>query len=148
MKRKHVFQTVLVVFIVLIMANSVFAKTNVVTGRFNSKGWTNYTTVYTEGKTILNFYINSPVKIKICTFDRMGWWTSGKYDIQIKLPSGQLYTYYNIASGKVLTLKRGYWKYEIRIRRHSFPNDIWGTDFMNLGKCYYWSVDAIKNCSF
>ncbi len=119
------------------------------TGRFNNGGesWTGWT--YVEAKSGKNWrgqkYYKTP-KVKICTFNSMGWRSGGTMSVQVYSTSGAYVGTYKVKSGDKIKLNGGYSGYKIRIKRYVFNK--FAKDFDNTGKCVMWSIDASKNCYF
>lgn len=115
------------------------------TGYFNGySNWTGYTYVYSNN-------IKKKSKVKICTFDQMGWRSGGNIDIKVYSPSGKcIKSLTDIDTSYTLSLPKGYSYYKIKIKPHNYGNSIWGQgkNFTNRGACVMWSIDAKSNCSF
>ncbi|MBR4101443.1 MAG: hypothetical protein IKK51_06170 [Oscillospiraceae bacterium] len=118
-------------------------------GYFNNGGtsWTGWT--YIKANTGRNWrgqtYYKTP-KVKMCTFDGMGWKSGGTMSVQVYSTSGAYVGTYTVNSGSKLTLKGGYSGYKIRIKRQMYNST--AKNFINAGKCIMWSIDASKNCYF
>ncbi|MBR6622297.1 MAG: hypothetical protein IKK91_00115 [Ruminococcus sp.] len=115
------------------------------TGYFNGYDyWTGYTYVYSKNT-------NKKAKVKICTFDNMGWRSGGNIDIKVYSPNGScIKSLTDIDTSYTLTLPKGYSYYKIKIKPHRYSNSIWGQgeNFLNMGRCVMWSMDAKSNCTF
>lgn len=132
------------------------------TGRFNGTSYTSKVRVYAryKGWQYGRGYIYYIPKIKVCTFDALGWKSSGKYDIAFcpgKSVNGFRNTRWYVCSNK----ESGHYfeqtqfgnqlpYYDVMIKRHYFGSSGWWDtrDFDNAGKCVYWSIDATRNCYF
>lgn len=115
---------------------------SVVRGRFNGSDWTGETTIYSSNT-------KKKVKIKLCTFDAMGWRTSGKVDIEVRSGNKTVYSNYKgLKSVAYITLPKGYSSYKIKIRPHKYGSGWFAgaNNFENIGKCNMWSIDSKTNC--
>ncbi len=118
-------------------------------GYFNNGGasWTGWT--YIRATTGRNWrgqtYYKTP-KVKMCTFDLMGWRSGGTMSVEVYSTSGRYVGTYKVSSGSKLTLKGGYSGYKIRIKRYMYNSA--ARNFTNTGKCVMWSIDASNNCYF
>lgn len=115
------------------------------TGNFNGyNNWTWYTYVYSKNT-------KKKATVKICTFDQMGWRSGGNIDIKVYSPNGNcIKTLTDIDTSYTLVLPKGYSYYKIKIKPHKYGNSIWGQgeNFLNMGRCVMWSMDAKSNCTF
>ena len=142
----------------LIMSITVFTGTiissqaavAVKTGRFG-KG---YTTVYLnrDKKGRLQ-----DAKIKVCSFDLSGKKTNAKLHITLRTTTGKWICEFDKTSGNKLKLGKDHSAYRVYISpkieqssKDSFFSAInnQSKDFINSGKCVYWSIDASSNCHF
>ena len=135
------------------------AATDVRRGRFNNNGcsWTGYTYIYaTQGRNWRGQWYNKTPKVKLCTFDAMGWRSGGTMLVEVCTSYGKYIGTYKVKSGSKLTLPGGYSGYKIRIARYIFNYGNSSTarirasadNFSNSGACQMWSIDASTNCYF
>ncbi len=124
-------------------------------GRFqspNSNKWTGWTYINaTQGKKWNGKKYYKKPKIKICTFDLMGWRSGGTIDVQVYTSSGKFVKTYNkLQTAAYITLPGSYSGYKVRVRAHNYGSGIIGAGrtFENDGRCVYWSIDATSNCYF
>ena len=112
------------------------------TGRFDS-GYTagNYTTVH------LNTNVGSG-KIRIYTYDMLGYGTDGKVHITLRDWKGNWICEFDAKSGDTLNLGDDYGEYRVYIAKKKYPNTLTGNadDFENCGKCCNWGIECISKC--
>lgn len=112
------------------------AANGVVRGCFNGYNWTGTITVHSNNT-------RKVCKIKICTFDAAGRGNYGNFDYVVYGDGRYIGTYNNKSRG-TFTLPKGYSTYTVKLRIHASWNP--GTNFINMGKCVYWSIDGGSNC--
>jgi len=117
------------------------------TGNFDS-GYTarGYTTVWLDKDSKGNCKTG---KIKIYTYNSVtGWQTSGEVHVTLKTTSGAWICEFDSSSDSTLTLGSNYPAYRVYIAKKSYPNTVKGRgdDFVNVGKCGYWAINATSNC--
>ncbi len=110
------------------------------TGRFDS-GYTakGYTTVYLTKK---NGKLQNG-KIKVFTYDMMGWKSKAKLHIVLRTTGGRWICEFDTTSGSTLKLGNDHAAYRVYIAPKKLKNS--GDDFVNLGKCCYWAIHCTSN---
>lgn len=112
------------------------------TGNFDS-GYTaqNYTTV-TLNKNA------GTAKIKITTYDMLGWKSGGQMHVTLRSDTGAWIWEGDISSGTTLNLGNDHSSYRVYIAKKRYSDNIIGNSdsFINTGKCVSWSIQCTKNC--
>lgn len=109
---------------------------SVIRGCFNGSNWTGFVNVYSSNT-------RKTKKIKLCTFDMIGWRSNGTIDIQVYSGNKCIYSKYKVQTVANLYLPKGYSSYKVRIRPHNYGSGWFakGRNFENTGKCVMWSID-------
>jgi len=116
------------------------------TGNFDS-GYTakGYTTVYLDKDSKGKYKTG---KIKIYTYDQLGKSSGGKVHVTLRTTGGTWICEFNSSGGSTLTLGGNYPAYRVYIAKKTYPNTIKGNgdNFINVGKCVSWGINATSNC--
>ncbi|MCQ2484013.1 MAG: hypothetical protein MJ168_01620 [Clostridia bacterium] len=119
------------------------AKTAVKTGRFNGSVVV-YLNKDSKGK-----YQNA--KVKICSFSATNIKNNATIHIKLYDLKNKYICEFDTTSGSKINLGNDHSGYKIVMSAkqksgNSISTQSW--NWTNLGKCYYWSVDATSNCHF
>ncbi len=87
-------------------------------------------------------------KIKIYTYDAMGYKTSGQIHVTLRDWKGNWICEFDCKSGDTLNLGANYGEYRVYVAKKKYPDTIKGNsdDFINVGKCQSWAIECTKNC--
>ena len=85
--------------------------------------------------------------IKIDTYDKLGWWSSGKIHVTMRDTNGKWIWEGDTTSGSKLKLGNDHSAYRIYVRPASYPDTFIGNanNFNNLGKCVTWKLTCTSN---
>lgn len=146
---KNSIVTLLVVTIVMSimsMTFSVQAATQVRTGRFGSgNNYVGTVVLLKDKKGNLQ-----DARIKVCSFGKKalsnekGTLNKAKLHITLRDTNGRWICEFDTTSTSTLKLGKDHNAYKVYIRPATIKNT--AEDWKNAGACYYWSVDAVKNC--
>ncbi len=110
----------------------------------------NFDTGYTaKGYTTVTLNKNAgDAKIKIYTYDGMGYKSSGQVHVTLRDWNGKWICEFDAKSGDTLNLGDNYGQYRVYIAKKTYPNTVIGNgdDFINVGKCQSWAIECTKNC--
>lgn len=112
------------------------------TGRFDS-GYT------AKGYTTVTLNKNAgDAKIKIYTYDSLGYKTSGQIHVTLRDWNGKWICEFDCASGDTLNLGDNYGQYRVYIAKKQYPDTVIGNsdNWINIGECYSWAIECTKNC--
>ncbi|MBQ3005330.1 MAG: Ig-like domain-containing protein [Clostridia bacterium] len=121
---------------------TVYAANKWRTGNFDSgytaKGYTTVTLNRSAGDA----------KIKIYTYDMLGWKSSGEVHVTLRDCKGNWICEFDAKSGDTLNLGDNYGQYRVYIAKKRYPDTFFGNDanFNNVGKCVSWAIECTKNC--
>lgn len=86
--------------------------------------------------------------IYIYTYDGFGKRSSGQIHVTLRDRNGNWICEFDTSSGAKLKLGSDHDVYRVYIAKKQYPNNIigQGDDFINIGKCVSWAINANANC--
>ena len=144
--KRTVFTRILTAALVLLTLCTIFTTTAFGaewrTGRFDNGHTAKGFTVVRLNDLRKNGYI------RICTYDQCGYKSGGKIHVTLRNAAGRWICEFDTTSGAKLKLGNNYNTYRVYIARKTYPNTVIGNgdDFINSGKCVFWSIQAVSNC--
>ncbi len=121
---------------------SVSAKNTWRTGNFDD-GYT------AKGYTTVTLNKNAgDAKIKIYTYDAMGYKSSGEMHITLRDWKGNWICEFDCKSGDTLNLGDNYGEYRVYVAKKQYPNTVAGNseNWINMGECQSFAINCTKNC--